>query len=663
MNTLEKAGVSSANIHYEILELGRNTTPEYQDSLSKWLQEKYRGLKMDVIITVDGPAQDFILNRGRMLFPGTPIISVLAPVTLNDPVPGRSIIQIPAKVNFEGTLETALQLFPETKTVYFVIGDAPVEKQWLAIAKTAFTPWHGKLRFDYSASSTYEEMLQKAGSLSPDSIIFYLSFYRDPTNRTFVPLDVARETTRIAKVPVFGVYDTLLGVGVLGGSMFSYEYEGHHSAELALDIMSGKLKPAEQLTVIPCLARPMFDYQQVERWHLDMDAFPEGSVFTNRSPTLWGQYKEAVIGALGVLLVLSTLVAALWRMNRRRKLAETDALLSEARFRALVEQAPEAIIVTDVDSNLTVDANKNAFKLFGCETLEQISNRVDLYFLPEQPDHLPLSVSMNDHRTRALAGEEVIFERAIRSAQGIVRICEVRLVLLPSAERRLLRASWIDVTERKHAEAAMASSLREKEILLREIHHRVKNNLQIISSLLSLQGQGTNDPAALSILNDSQGRVMSMALIHQQLYESSDYRGIDAGKYLHKLLSRLVTALKGARTIDLKIEMPAIHMSLDQAIPFGLIMNELVTNSLKHAFRDKSSGMIGISAIEQEDSVVFLIQDDGAGLPPGFTVATAASLGLQIVTMLTDQLHGSLELESQGGTRVRLQLPKKADHA
>ena len=317
--SLEQAGVSSANIHYELLDLGRNNTPAYRDSLASWIREKYATLKMDAIITVDGPAQDFILNQGSMLFPDAPVISVLAPLALTDPFPGRRIIQIPARGDFAGTVETAMQLFPKTKQVYFISGDAEVEKQWLVMAQVALAPWFDKLHFEFSDPSTYDQVLQTVSALPPDSIILYLSFYRDISGSTYVPRDVAKEIARISPVPVFGVYDTLLGVGVVGGSMFSYEFEGRHSAELTLDIMSGKLQPTEQLTVLPCLVRPMFDWKQLERWDVSMRSFPEESVFINQPPTIWGQYREIVIGTCAVFLALVALITALLASNRLPK--------------------------------------------------------------------------------------------------------------------------------------------------------------------------------------------------------------------------------------------------------------------------------------------------------------------------------------------------------
>jgi len=214
-----------------------------------------------------------------------------------------------------------------------------------------------------------------------------------------------------------------------------------------------------------------------------------------------------------------------------------------------------------------------------------------------------------------------------------------------------------DITDRKRAEQAMAASLHEKEVLLREIHHRVKNNLQIISSLLSLQEQGLDDPAIQGVLAESRGRVTSMALIHEQLYLSHDLREIDVEGYLRQLIPRLVSSYRGNRNIATHLELSPVLLSLDQAIPFGLVVNELVTNSLKHGFRDSAHGTVFITASLEEGDVILVIEDDGTGLAKEFDLHAVTTLGLQIVTMLAEQLRGHLTVEPAVGARFKLRFP------
>lgn len=216
-----------------------------------------------------------------------------------------------------------------------------------------------------------------------------------------------------------------------------------------------------------------------------------------------------------------------------------------------------------------------------------------------------------------------------------------------------------DITARKLAEDAIKASLAEKDVLLREIHHRVKNNLQIILSLLNLQESGIGNPDAIRILAESRARVMSMALIHDQLYRSRNLGSIDIGAYLDELLPRLISAFKGKRDIALKLDVPPISLSLEQAIPFGLIVNELATNALKHAFPEGTRGEIAVSMGLENDVVTLCVEDDGQGFSEHFDVETAASLGLKIVHLLAGQMRGMLCLESAVGASFRLQFPAR----
>ncbi|MFP5221555.1 MAG: histidine kinase dimerization/phosphoacceptor domain -containing protein [Acidobacteriota bacterium] len=211
--------------------------------------------------------------------------------------------------------------------------------------------------------------------------------------------------------------------------------------------------------------------------------------------------------------------------------------------------------------------------------------------------------------------------------------------------------------ERLLSEEALEASLREKEVLLREIHHRVKNNLQIVSSLLSLQEESVEDQEALGVLAESRGRVTSMALIHDQLYRSRDFCEIDAQDYLRQFIPRLVSTYAGGREVTLVLSLCPLHLSLDQAVPFGLIVNELVTNALKHGLGSRSRGELRLDMSMEDSTVAIAVEDDGSGLPPDFDLALVTSLGLQIVMMLVSQLHGRFTVEPGASARFCLRFP------
>ena len=214
----------------------------------------------------------------------------------------------------------------------------------------------------------------------------------------------------------------------------------------------------------------------------------------------------------------------------------------------------------------------------------------------------------------------------------------------------------IDITERKLAEAQIQSSLREKEVLLQEIHHRVKNNLQVISSLLDLQSQQIEESAMLEVFRESQNRVKSMALVHEKLYQSKNFAKINFAEYTESLTNYLFKAYElhsGNVTLELDIE--EVTLNIDTAIPCGLIINELVSNALKYAFPDSRTGKISISLhSDRHKHFTLIIKDDGVGLPINWDFKTVKSLGLQLVKVITKQLKGTIEIDRTRGSQFRL---------
>lgn len=263
------------------------------------------------------------------------------------------------------------------------------------------------------------------------------------------------------------------------------------------------------------------------------------------------------------------------------------------------------------------------------------------------------------HINAVLAGEPQLFERAMPTPDG-KRVRHTLVHYVPDiADNEVLGfyALVTDITPIKETELALEASLKEKEVLLKEIHHRVKNNLQIISSLLRLQEGGMDNPAALDALAVCRGRVNAMAIIHEQLYQERNLASIDAASYLRQFVPRLISAFTGEQRISLTFDVSPVSLFVDQAIPFSLIVNELVTNAVKHAFRGKGEGALAVSVSQAGGIATLAVKDDGVGLPESVTPHTASTLGLQIVTMLAGQLKGSVSVESDGGTCVTLRFP------
>jgi two-component sensor histidine kinase len=221
------------------------------------------------------------------------------------------------------------------------------------------------------------------------------------------------------------------------------------------------------------------------------------------------------------------------------------------------------------------------------------------------------------------------------------------------------------IQELREEHARLARSLAEKEVLIKEVHHRVKNNLQVVASLLYLQAQATKDQAAAAVLRESQHRVEAMAMIHEQLYGAADLREVKLAQQARLLMGNLFNSfgvdpsrICGQVVVDAGNDNPPV-LGVDQAIPVLLILNELISNALKHAFPQERSGSIRVEAHSRDSRMELAVIDDGVGVPEDFSNAKSTTLGLQIVEILARQLRGTWELKRDSGTMFRLSFPER----
>jgi two-component sensor histidine kinase len=213
-----------------------------------------------------------------------------------------------------------------------------------------------------------------------------------------------------------------------------------------------------------------------------------------------------------------------------------------------------------------------------------------------------------------------------------------------------------EITARRQAEADLRASIEEKETLLREVHHRVKNNLAVIGSLLYLQSTRVTDSTLLRVLQESQDRVRSMALVHERLYRARDMSQVDFAGYIRELAAELLRNYATASTtVGLAFDLGSMVMDLDRAIPSGLILNEIISNALKHAFPDRPAGTIRLTLRPYVNGFRLSVADDGVGLPSGHRVDTSRSLGMLMMQALAKQLRGRIEFDdAHPGTEVTL---------
>src|SRR5208337_2616008 len=276
---------------------------------------------------------------------------------------------------------------------------------------------------------------------------------------------------------------------------------------------------------------------------------------------------------------------------------------SEKEFRTIFESATDALFIIDMEGNI-IDINRTAYSRLGYTKEEMLSMSISELDMQEAANTAP--TRLEDVR-RYGSG---VFESAHRKKDGTSMPVEVNGMTIDFGGKSVIFSIVRDITERKKAE-------KDKDTLLQEIHHRVKNNMQIISSLLNIQARNIEDKQLLAIFQDCQNRIRAMALVHEELYHSKNLSKINVKHYLDALLQGLSSSLLKKADVRLIVTIDDIFFNIDTAIPCGLIVTELVTNSFKHAFHEQRQGEISV-AIRQEDGTFTLsVKDNGAGLPEG----------------------------------------------
>jgi len=294
-------------------------------------------------------------------------------------------------------------------------------------------------------------------------------------------------------------------------------------------------------------------------------------------------------------------------------------------------------------------------------------------YSPEELSGKSLSIFHNDDQienvnklnkqlveTGGYRGEEVWHTR--KDGSVFPTLMSANVIKDDDGKSLYLSATATDISERMEDQEKIKASLKEKEIMLKEIHHRVKNNLQIIISLLNLQSQKLKDETVIKTFSESRNRIYSMALVHDKLYQSEDFSNIDFSDYISTMARHLFATYVSSDKISLELNVQPIDLGLDIAIPCGLIINELISNALKYAFPENRKGCLNISLKDTiSDHYVLIVKDDGVGLPEKFNYEETDTLGLRLVQLLCEQINSILKIKSVKGTTFELHIKKQID--
>jgi len=327
----------------------------------------------------------------------------------------------------------------------------------------------------------------------------------------------------------------------------------------------------------------------------------------------------------------------------------------EARYHDIFNHSEIGIFLAETkdDDFSIIEVNSKGVAILGC--------------YPEQLIGKSISVVISETQSRQSMIEQIRANQRFLITDSILnRKDGTKIPVLISGAQMpdgMIVLNVMDISDQKKIEDQLQRSLTEKEILLREVHHRVKNNMQVISGLIELQSLQISDPEVHRLFQESHNRIKTMALIHESLYRSSDYSRIDFSSYLNELISYLLASYgRTSDEISVDVQIDVTQMSLDLAIPCGLIANELISNCLKHAFPRGRRGKITIRLVKAgTNEYEFIVSDDGVGFPPGIDIRTVKSFGLSLINgLVTHQMRGTLELRQGTGTTVVIRFPDAA---
>ena len=348
--------------------------------------------------------------------------------------------------------------------------------------------------------------------------------------------------------------------------------------------------------------------------------------------------------------------------NRTAELVAANRELrqSEERFRQIAENIREVFWITEPPDNKLIYISPAYEEVWSrsCNSLPEVSQMWRDTVHPEDQEHVFATAE------KVQAGGDCDLEYRIVRPNGEIRWVRDRAFPVANDSGEVYRIAGIidDVTESKQAIEQIKSSLHEKEVLLKEIHHRVKNNMQVITSLLSLQSKTISDEKALAVFEDSQNRVKSMALIHETLYQSKDLSRIDFAEYLQKLVAHVSRSYRiRPNAIKINLKVNDVSLPIDTAVPCGLIINELASNALKYAFPADTKGEVNIMFARADDQYTLCVSDTGVGLPPDYDPEQGKSLGMKLVRMLTTQLNGEMECRNGVGTTFQITFPEERE--
>ncbi|MFW5769405.1 MAG: histidine kinase dimerization/phosphoacceptor domain -containing protein, partial [Spirochaetota bacterium] len=629
-----------------------------------YFKEKYGPGFFDLIVTTDDNALRFLFEYRDELWPG--VRAVFCGVNDFHPAVSRNrewITGLMEKNDHVKTIRSALMLLPSTERILAVTDNTTSGKAQLETMKTLAGSLFTGLEFEYlndDGNVTLDRVRRTLSEAPPHTVVYFSDLHLDGNLEYLDYRNYLGDLTREYPVPFFVHSDFLLGYGTVGGMITSGYYQGTYAGRTAERILRG-----ERTEDIPVLRespnRYMFDARTLERFSIPERRLPEDAtvLYEEGAPLkeMLGWLIPSIIG----ILFFAVLSLGLTVNIGRRKQAERLFARERDLFHTLLDNIPDFIFFKDRESRFT-RINTALVRYLGLETPADGVGRTDADFYNEDI----AAETRRDELEVMEAGRPLVNkEEKLELGDGIIRWQTTTKLPLYDEKGNIAGTFGIarDLTELKRYVDELKRSLNEKEILLKEVHHRVKNNLAMISSLINLHPKDGLPQDAVNLLEDLKGRLYSIALVHDRIYTSENFSSIDLTEYITRLVGTVVGASGGeSPDTDVDIDVRDLKVSLDKAVPIALILNELITNSFKHGLSgtkipEGCRKKLIVTGGAIDDHAVITVQDNGLGFPEGFDPNSTSSLGFQIASALTLQIEGTLTCRSEGGARCELSFP------
>jgi PAS domain S-box-containing protein len=640
------------------------------------LRLQYGHRKVDVIITMYPEALEFVLKDCGDIFPRVPIIALYLQKSLEVSNVDRTIVQHTAILDITGTLESALSLVPALKRVYVVSGVHEVDRQVEEQARRDLKKWETRLEFHYLSHMPFEGMLATVSNVPPDSIVLLLVLVRDVKGVRYTVPTVAQRLSQVSAAPIFGIVDTGLGYGIVGGSLLDPKHIGSKAGELALDFLRGILPPGDAAKILNVPPVPMFDWRQLERWNLSESALPQGSVVINREFTLW-DFKYYIIGVLAFCLAESALIIFLIVQRRRKKVAEESLRKAEEKYRNIFEGALEGIFETSPQGQpLTV--NPALARVLGYDSPDELTSKIrdvgsQIYADPDKRAEFMRFIEKQD----VVLGFECELLR--RDGAKMWASLSSRRVCGPDGKTLYYSGFVEDITKRKQAEEASRETeriLRQNENDLRSLAGRLIHNQEEERSRIAreLHDDLVQRLAVFAIdIGKLEGPLLYPPVLVQEKLREMKEGLVKISGDVHSLSRRLHPSILDdlGLTKAVESECTAIsrregievvfnHENIPRVIPKDVslslyrIIQEGLRNVSKHACAQRTS--VSLKVIDHD--VLLSVQDDGLGFD-WREVKENPGLGLSSMRERARLIHGELSIQSQPGkgTRITARVP------